>query len=231
MIVRRVSSVMTRDVVIVTEEASFVDIVRLIARHKVSALPVVDAAGLVVGIVSEADLLRKEEYQEEQQEGQHWFESRRHRAARAKATGRTAAELMTSPAVTIDPEATVPLAAKLMARHGVKRLPVVDEQGKLVGIVSRADLLRMFLRDDEEIGDEVAEEVLLHGLWIDPRTVMVTVRDGIVTLEGQLERKSLVGMAVHLTRMVPGVVEVISRLTFELDDDRLEMPRGRFWVP
>lgn len=231
MIVRRVASVMTRDVVTVTEEAPFVDIVRMMARYKVSALPVLDAAGLVVGIVSEADLLRKEEYQEEEQEGQHWFEGRRHRAARAKAAGRTAAELMTAPVVTIDPEATVPLAAKLLARHGIKRLPVVDEQGKLVGIVSRVDLLRMFLRDDEEIRDEVSEEVLLHGLWIDPRTVVVTVRDGIVTLEGQLERKSLIGMAVHLTRMVPGVVEVISRLSFELDDDRLQMPRGRSWVP
>jgi CBS-domain-containing membrane protein len=231
MIVRRVASVMTHDVVAVTEEARFVDIVRLMARHEVSALPVLDAAGLVVGIVSEADLLRKEEFQEEEQEGGHWFERRRHRVARAKAAGRTAAELMTAPAVTIDPEATVPLAAKLLARHGIKRLPVVDEQGKLVGIVSRADLLRMFLRDDEEIRDEVSEEVLLHGLWIDPRTVVVIVRDGIVTLEGQLERKSLIEMAVHLTRMVPGVVDVISRLTFELDDDRLEMPRGRSWIP
>jgi CBS domain-containing protein len=230
MIVRRVASVMTRDVVTVTERAPFVDIVRTMARYKVSALPVLDAAGQVVGIVSEADLLRKEEYQEEP-EGQHWFESRRHRVARAKAAGRTAAELMTAPAVTIDPEATVPLAAKLLARYGIKRLPVVDEQGKLVGIVSRADLLRMFLRDDEEIRDEVSEEVLLHGLWIEPSAVVMTVRDGIVTLEGQLERKSLVGMAVHLTRMVPGVVDVISRLTFELDDDRLEMPRGRSWVP
>ncbi len=230
MIIRRVASVMTRDVVTVTEGTPFVEIVRLMSLHKVSALPVVDNDKRVVGIVSEADLLRKEEFLE-QRDGQHWFEGRRQRVARAKAAARTAAELMSAPVVTIDPQATVPLAARLLARHGVKRLPVVDEDGKLVGIVSRADLLGMFLRDDEAVRLEVMDEVLLRGLWIEPQTVMVTVADGIVTLSGRLERKSLIGMAVHLTRMVPGVVDVVDRLSFELDDDRIEMPRGRSWVP
>ncbi|HZD70100.1 MAG TPA: CBS domain-containing protein [Actinomycetes bacterium] len=230
MIIRRVASVMTTDVVTVTERASFLEIVRLMSLHKVSALPVVDGEGRVIGVVSEADLLRKEEFQD-QQDGQHLFESRRHRIARVKASGRTAAELMSAPAITIDPEATVPLAAKLLARHSIKRLPVVDEAGKLMGIVSRADLLGMFLRDDEDLRQEVMDEVLLRGLWIDPHTVTVSVRDGIVTLSGHLERKSLIAMAAHLTRMVPGVVDVVSQLTYELDDDRLEMPGGRSWLP
>jgi len=230
MIVRKVRNVMTTDVVTITKQAPFVEIVRLMAVHKVSALPVVDDSGRVVGIVSEADLLRKEEYQDDQ-DAQHLLEGRRRRIARAKAVGHTAAELLSAPVVTVSPEASVPVAAKLLARHGVKRLPVVDEKGRLVGIVSRADLLRLFLRPDQAIRREIVDEVLLRALWIDPATVTVRVQDGIVTLTGQLERKSLIPMAVHLTRTVPGVVDVVTRLTFELDDDRLEPVRTRSWVP
>jgi len=222
MISRKIRNVMTREVVTVNEQAPFTELVRLMAVHKVSALPVVDDAGRVIGIVSEADLLRKEEYQDEQ-DGPNWLERRHDRVARAKAAGRTAAGVMTAPVITIGPEASVPVAARLLARHGIKRLPVVEEN-RLVGIVSRADLLRLFLRDDEAIHREIVDEVLLRALWIDPGTVLVTVRDGVVTLAGHLERKSLVQMAVHLTRTVPGVVDVVSRLSFELDDDRLPLP-------
>ncbi len=230
MISRKVRNVMTAEVISVTEQAPFVELVRLLAVHKISALPVVDGNGRAVGIVSEADLLRKEEYQDEP-DGPYRFEGRRRRSARAKAAGHTAAELMSAPVITVSPEATVPLAAKLLARHRVKRLPVVDDKGRLVGIVSRADLLRLFLRDDEAIRREVLEEVLLRGLWIDPNTVTVTVDEGIVTLAGQLERKSLVPMAVHLARTVPGVVDVISELSFAWDDGLPEPVRARSWVP
>lgn len=230
MIIRRVGTVMTREVVTVTEQAPFTEMVRLLAVHKISALPVVSGTGWVVGIVSEADLLRKEEYQADY-DGDSWLERRRERVARAKAAGRTAAEVMSTPVITIDPDATVTMAAKLLARHGIKRLPVVDDQRRLVGIVSRADLLRLFLRDDEAIRREVVDEVLLQTLWIDPLTVRVTVRDGIVTLVGQLERKSLIPAVVHLTRTVPGVVDVVSQLSFDRDDDRPEPARVRLWVP
>jgi CBS domain-containing protein len=230
MIIRKVRSVMTSDVVTVAEQAPFVELVRLLAVHKVSALPVVDGDGRVIGIVSEADLLRKEEYQDDQ-DGPHLLERHRRRIARAKAAGHTAVDVMSAPVVTVSPEASVPVAARLLARHGIKRLPVVDDAGRLVGIVSRADLLRLFLRDDEAIRREIAEQVLFQALWIDPLTVRVTVNDGIVTLAGQLERKSLIPMVVHLTRMVPGVVDVVSQLTFELDDDRLEPVRTRAWFP
>ncbi len=230
MISRTVRNVMTREVVTVNEQAPFTELVRLMAVHKLSALPVVDGDGQVVGIVSEADLLRKEEYQDER-DAPHWLERRRERVARSKAAGRTAAEVMSTPVITVDPDATVPMAARLLARHGIKRLPVVDDQDRLVGIVSRADLLRLFLRDDEAIHREILDEVLLRALWIDPAAVLVTVRDGLVTLVGHLERKSMVQMAVHLTRTVPGVVDVVSQLTFALDDDRLEMPRSRSFLP
>jgi CBS domain-containing protein len=117
------------------------------------------------------------------------------------------------------------MAAKLLARHGIKRLPVVDDQRRLVGIVSRSDLLRLFLRDDEAIHREIVDDVLLRALWIEPTTVLVNVRDGIVTLTGQLERKSLRPLVIRLTRTVPGVVDVVSRLTYDLDDDRLPLPQ------
>jgi CBS-domain-containing membrane protein len=135
MLSRRVRSVMTREVVTVTEQAPFTEMVRLLAVHKISALPVVSGTGWVVGVVSEADLLRKQQYQADY-DGDSWLERRRHRAARAKAAGRTAAAVMSAPAVTVDPDATVAMAAKLLARHGIKRLPVVDEGHRLVGIVS-----------------------------------------------------------------------------------------------
>jgi CBS-domain-containing membrane protein len=229
MISRKVRNVMTREVVTVDEQAPFTEMVRRMAVHKVSALPVVDGDGRVIGIVSEADLLRKEEYQDEE-EGRHWLEGRRERAARAKAAGRRAVEVMSAPVVTIDPEATVAEAAKRLARHRIKRLPVVDEHGQLVGVVSRSDLLHLFLRDDEAIHREIVDEVLLRALWIEPTTVLVKVDDGVVTLVGQLERKSLVPMVIHLTRTVPGVVDVVSQLTFELDDDR-PLPRTDSLLP
>jgi CBS domain-containing protein len=230
MLSRRVRSVMTREVVTVTEQAPFTEMVRLLAVHKISALPVVSGTGWVVGVVSEADLLRKQQYQADY-DGDSWLERRRQREARAKAAGRTAAAVMSAPVITVDPDATVAMAAKLLARHGIKRLPVVDEGHRLVGIVSRADLLRLFLRDDEAIRREVAEEVLARTLWLDPHTVTVAVQDGIVTLSGRLERKSLVSTAVHLTRRVPGVVDVVSQLSFDRDDDRPEPARARSWVP
>jgi CBS-domain-containing membrane protein len=230
MIGRKIRNVMTREVVTVDEQAPFTEMVRLMAVHKVSALPVLDAGGRVVGVVSEADLLHKEEYQDEP-DGAHWLERRRERAARAKAAGRRAVEVMSSPAITIDPDATVPMAARLLARHGIKRLPVVDDLGRLIGIVSRPDLLRLFLRDDEAIQREILDEVLLRALWIEPATVLVKVEDGVVTLTGHLERKSLVPMAIHLTRTVPGVVDVVSQLTFEVDDDRLPLPPSHSMLP
>lgn len=220
MISRTVRNVMTREVVTVNEQAPFTELVRLMAVHKLSALPVVDGDGQVVGIVSEADLLRKEEYQDEQ-DAPHWLERRHQRVARAKAAGRTAADLMTSPVVTIDSDATIPEAARLLARHRIKRLPVVDD-GRLVGIASRSDLLRLFVRDDEEIRQEIVEEVFHGPMLVAPNAILVTVQDGITNLTGYLETRSLALVAVHLTRAVPGVVDVVDQLTYERDDTRPE---------
>jgi CBS-domain-containing membrane protein len=213
---RRVRDVMTREVVTVDEQESFKELAALMAECRVSALPVLDEGGRVVGVVSEADLLLKEEFPEGPAGGR-LFQGR-HRMERAKAAGDTAVELMTAPAITIGPDATVAEAARLLHRHQIKRLPVVDPAGPLLGIVSRADLLKVFLRGDDQIAREVRQDVLLRALWVNPDTVVVEVRDGVVTLIGQLERRSLIPIAVSLVRGLDGVVDVVDRLTFEVDD-------------
>jgi CBS domain-containing protein len=214
---------MTSDVVTVDEQASFKEIAELITGRRVSALPVLDADGRVVGIVSEADLALKEEFPEGPAGGR-LFQGRRQREDRAKAAGDTAAELMTRPAVTVGPDATVAEAARLLHRHGIKRMPVVDPAGPLLGIVSRADLLKVFLRPDADLSRAVRQEVLLRSMWVDPDTVVVDVRDGVVTLTGQLERRSLIPIVVSLVRGLDGVVDVVERLTYELDDTPIMVP-------
>jgi CBS-domain-containing membrane protein len=219
----RVRDVMTQDVVTVDEHAAFKEVAGLLTERRVSALPVLDADGRVVGVVSEADLMLKEEFPEGPPEGR-WFQGRHRREARAKAAGGTAAELMTSPAVTIGPDASIAKAARLLHRHQIKRLPVLDPAGPLLGIVSRADLLKVFLRSDAEIAAQVRQRVLRRALWVGPDTVGVEVRDGVVTLTGQLERRSLIPILVNLVRGLDGVVGVVDRLSFEFDDRTITVP-------
>lgn len=214
---------MTSDVVTVDKHASFKEIAALITGRRVSALPVLDADGRVVGIVSEADLTLKEEFPEGPAGGR-LFQGRRQREDRVKAAGDIAAELMTAPAVTVGPDATVAEAARLLHHHGIKRMPVVDPAGPLLGIVSRVDLLKVFLRSDVEISQEIRQEVLLRSMWMDPDIVVVEVRDGVVTLTGQLERRSLIPIVISLVRGLDGVVDVVDRLTFELDDTPIMVP-------
>jgi CBS domain-containing protein len=220
---RRIRDVMTQQVVTVNERASFKDVAMTLAERRVSAVPVLDREGRVLGIVSEADLVLKEEYPEGPPEGR-MFQGRRRRIAQAKAAGDTAAELMTAPAVTIGPDASVAEAARLLHHNGIKRLPVVDPAGPLLGIVSRADLLKVFLRSDADIAREIRQQVLMRAMWMNPDTVVVDVRDGVVTLTGQLERRSLIPITVSLVRGLDGVVEVVDRLSFELDDTPIMVP-------
>jgi predicted transcriptional regulator len=190
---------------------------------RISALPVLDDEGRVVGIVSEADLLLKEEFPEGPAGGR-LFQGRRQREERAKAAGDTAVELMTSPAITIGPDASLPEAARLLHRQGIKRLPVVDPAGPLLGIVSRANLLKVFLRADADIAQEIRQEVLLRAMWVNPDPIVIDVSDGIVTLAGQLERRSLIPIVISLVRGLDGVVDVVNRLTFEVDDSPILVP-------
>ncbi|AYC36110.1 CBS domain-containing protein [Streptomyces griseorubiginosus] len=200
-----VSDVMTHTVASLDRDAPFKEIVRLMQEWKVSALPIVEGEGTVVGIVSEADLLPKEEFRDNDPDR---FTQLRRLADLAKAGAVTAAELMTSPALTVRPNATLAQAARTMAHARVKRLPVVDEQGMLEGIVSRADLLKVFLRDDEEIAEEVRREVVAYLFPAPSSAVRVEVHDGAVKLVGRVRDTSLIPVAARLVRAVEGVVDV-----------------------
>jgi CBS domain-containing protein len=200
-----VADVMTRKVVAVVGDTAFKDIVKAIGRWHVSALPVVDGDHRVLGVVSEADLLPKEEFRDGDPDR---YARLRRLSDLAKAGARTAEELMTVPAVTVRADETLARAARIMARGKVKRLPVVDAEGVLEGIVSRSDLLKVFLRDDEDIAREVREQVVAF-LFPDPeKPIRVVVHDGVVTLTGRVRDTSIVPVAARLVRAVEGVVDV-----------------------
>lgn len=213
-----VHDVMTRDVVTVGEETRYQEITRLLADRGVSAVPVVDGARRVLGVVSEADLLHKVEFGSSDAVKPLWQRPSR-RAARVKSVADTASQLMTSPAFTIGPDADLAQAAKLMHEHNVKRLPVVDPSGRLVGVVSRTDLLRVYLRSDSQIRDDIVDGVMKQNLWIDPVSVEVDVMDGKVALRGRLDRRSTATILVRLVQTVPGVIEVLDGLQWDYDDN------------
>ncbi|MEU3949749.1 CBS domain-containing protein [Streptomyces sp. NPDC029526] len=196
---------MTRTVVALSQGAVFKDIVRTMRQWAVSALPVLDDEGRVIGVVSEADLLRKEEYRDSDPPGPVF---RRGPAEPHKAVAVTARELMTAPAVTVHADAPPARAARLMARRQVKRLPVVDGDGVLTGIVSRADLLKVFLREDDELAREIRGEIASGRFPASMESVRVDVCDGVVTLTGHVPDLSLVPFAVRVVRSVEGVVDV-----------------------
>jgi CBS domain-containing protein len=215
---RTVQDVMTRDVVAVRGSTPFKELVRLLNERRVTALPVLDdAGGVVVGVVSESDLALKEV--EPLREGHTpIFESARQRSERAKAGGTTAAALMTTPALTASPEEPVAAAARRMHDRNVKRLPVVDRGGALVGIVTRADLLKVFLRSDEDLRFDVLDHVVGDLLRLPPGAVEVAVSDGIVHLGGTVPLRSQALALEKMTRAVDGVVEVETKVTWGVDD-------------
>ncbi|KUL22198.1 CBS domain-containing protein [Streptomyces regalis] len=205
-----VSDVMTQTVVAVGRDAPFKEIVQTMEQWKVSALPVLEGEGRVIGVVSEADLLPKEEFREGVQS---LFEQRQRLSDIAKAAAVTAGELMSTPAITVHPDATLAQAARIMAVRHVKRLPVIDAEGMLQGIVSRADLLKVFLRSDEDIEEEVRRTVISYLFPALSHTIHVNVNEGVVTLRGQVRDTSLVSVAARLVRAVEGVVDVEPHLT------------------
>ncbi|WP_327365574.1 CBS domain-containing protein [Streptomyces sp. NBC_01217] len=204
-----VDDVMTKTVVTVTPDTEFKEIAAAMERCKVSAVPVVEGGGRVVGVVSEADLLPKEEFHER---GPGMIEDMRRLDDTAKAGSVRAEELMTSPAVTVRPDTLLPQAARLMAALRVKRLPVVDADGGLKGIVSRADLLKVFLRSDDELAAEIRREVVNRLFPASHRDVNVSVTRGVATLTGRVRDPALVPVAARLAQSVEGVVGVDCRI-------------------
>ncbi|MFC9329268.1 CBS domain-containing protein [Kitasatospora sp. NPDC057015] len=222
---RSVRDVMTQEVVTAGPDTSFKEIAGLFHRNDITAIPVVDDQRRPIGMVSEADLIRKEAVLPDP-EGRapgRWLDAH----DRARAEAETAGGLMTSPAVTAHAGWTIPEAARAMDRHKVKRLPVVDEAGRLVGIVSRRDLLQVFLRHDAAIRQEIMHDVLGQTLWLAPDDVQVGVQDGIVTLTGRLPRRSLIPIAEQLCRAVDGVVAVHQTLDWIEDDTDVPVEHPR----
>ncbi|MGW0995703.1 CBS domain-containing protein [Streptomyces sp. NPDC002520] len=200
-----VSDVMTHTVAAVGRRAPFKEIVRMMQDWQVSALPVIEGEGRVVGVVSEADLLPKEELRDDPESG---YLQLRQAVDLAKAEALTAGDLMSSPAVTVRANATLAETARTMAREGVKRLPVVDEAGLLEGIVSRADLLKVFLRGDDDIAEEVRREIVSYLFPLPSSAIQVEVHEGVVMLTGRIRDTALVPVAARLVRAVEGVVDV-----------------------
>ncbi|MFB7506046.1 CBS domain-containing protein [Streptomyces broussonetiae] len=207
-----VSDVMTTPAVAVGRDAPFKEIVRVMDERHVSAVPVVNVERRVLGVVSEADLLPKEEFRDRRPTR---FERLRLRSDLAKAEGVTAEEVMSAPAVTVRPDDTLARAARLMAVHHVKRLPVVDTEDGLCGVVSRGDLLRVFLRTDEDIEEEVRRTVVSYLFPMHAHAIHVSVRDGVVRLRGPVHDTSLIWVAERLVSGLEGVVGVESRLSGE----------------
>ena len=204
----RVKDVMTTNVVAVRSDASHREMAALLRAHRISGLPVVDAGGIVVGVVSESDLLTTRAG--DGRPG--WLPRRKH-----VATGKlTAADLMTEPAVTTSPDELVSSVARLMSERRLRRLPVVDRRGRLVGIVCRSDVLSVFSRPDEEIRCEITQDVILDGFFTDPDRLTVTVKDGIVTLGGAPGSAVLGRNIADQVRHVEGVVAVRDRFTYPL---------------
>jgi CBS domain-containing protein len=220
-----VEAVMTKDVLTVRPEASLKDAAEIMARERISGLPVVDEQNHVLGVVSEGDILFKERGAGEKGWFERWFGLPDPELA-SKLAARTVGEAMSTPAVTITPRRPLSVAAATMIDERVKRLPVVDASGRLVGIVTRADLVRAFVRSDEVIAREIREDVIRRVLWMDPVLVQVVVDHGEVQLSGQVETKADAELLPTMVQRVPGVVSVLSKLDWPAENgDRGRLAR------
>jgi CBS domain-containing protein len=214
----RIDDVMTKDVVAVPPDATLKHVAQLLVERRISGVPVVDAERRVLGVLSEGDIVAKEGGNGRGRRALSGLFSER-RPSRLEA--RTVQEAMTSPAITAGPRGDVAWAARLMTEQAVNRLPVVDEAGHLLGIVTRADLVRAFTRSDEELARELREDVALGALWLDPSELEITVRDGEVTLAGELDTKADARLLEHFAARVPGVVSVHSELRWRREEPGL----------
>ena len=212
----RVGHVMTRDVVSVTPDTPLKDVAAAIVERGISGLPVCDADGAVVGVLSEADLLVKQGGSPERSGGLFaWLVETASAPDLAKLRAHTAGEAMTSPAVTVETASPVSEAARTMVSLGVNRLPVVED-GRLVGIVTRADLVRLFTRSDEEIARDIRQDVVKR-LWIAPERIEVEVEQGEVVLRGEVDTEVEAGLLEKRIPLVAGVVGVRSELSWAVE--------------
>ena len=220
-----VGDVMTRSVISVRSWTPLKEVAQLLVERRISGMPVVDDDGALLGVVSEGDFLMKEQgFQAIRHRplARFFGESHESRSRQAKVQAVTAGEAMTAPAVTIASSRHVTEAAAVMTTRGINRLPVVDD-GRLVGIVTRADLVRAFVRSDEELAATIRDDVLLRTLWLDPAQFTVFVEDGVASISGRVERRSTADMIGRAMSMVPGIVDVRTDLSWTTDDSQDEL--------
>lgn len=196
-----VVDLMTIDVIAVSADTGLREAARLMFRNRVSGLPITDDNGTLIGIISEADFLRLEV---ERQEG-------------TRDQGDTVGDVMSRGVVTVRPNVEIYEAAKIMAVQEVKRLPVVDDDDRLLGVISRADIVSIFTRPDDVIEDEIREDLIRRVMFIDPGDIQVSVGNGVVTLSGQVATRSEASMLEELTNRLDGVLGVQSELTWVED--------------
>jgi CBS domain-containing protein len=222
-----VRDVMTHSVVSVHRGTPLREVARALIDNGISGVPVVDVDGAVLGVVSEADLLVKEQGADAIRHrplARFLGESKESRAQLVKLGANTAAEAMTDPAITITSGRSIHEAAAIMTARRVNRLPVVDD-GRLVGIISRADLVRAYVRSDDELAATIRQDVILRIMWLDPARFTVVVKDGVASISGRVERRSTAEMIERSVRMVPGVVDVHASVSWSTEDRTLE-PAG-----
>lgn len=221
----KVRDVMTRNVISVSPETPLRDLAHLLSRHQISGVPVVNEEGACIGVVSEADLLVKQLSRPQSRRlPLEWILGERHdpeELRRRAAT--TAAQAMSSPALTIEADRPLREAAALMIDHGVNRLPVVSGS-QLVGMITRADLVRAYLRLDEEILHTIRDDVLRRTMWLDPGDFEIDVREGLVRIAGTVDRRSTARIVERLIGLVEGVADVQSSIGWEMDDTAIGPP-------
>ncbi len=216
----KVRDLMTTDPLTVSADTLLKEAARTMVRNKVSGLPVI-SDGALIGIVTEGDFLRQEANRDQPYRFS-LLDALFGEGSVDPPAVETVSEVMTENVITIRPEATIGEAARVMANKRVKRLPVIDDDGALIGIISRADVVNAFTKPDEIIEDEVREDIVRRLLFLDPEDVGVSVEDGVVTLEGEMENRTEAHLLEELTRRVEGVVRVNSQLTFLVDDQKAE---------
>ena len=219
-----VGDTMTRSVLSVSPETPLKEVARLLVEHRISGLPVVDDTGRVVGVISEGDLLVKEQRRDAIRHrplARIFGDSAETRQLLAKAEASTAGDAMTAPAITIESNTRVSVAAARMIERKVNRLPVT-EHGRLIGIITRADVIRAFVQTDDELADAVRNEVLLRSMWLDPTEFSVEVTNGLVTIRGTVERRSTAAMVERMAAMVPGIVSVVADIAWTVDDRNIQ---------
>jgi CBS domain-containing protein len=220
----KIAELMTRDPIAVGPETPLMDVAATLAERRISGVPVIGERLEVLGVVSEADILVKEAGPEPRHGGILGWLLAEDRVDPRKLAARTAGQAMTYPAITIEAERPVTEAARLMTENAIKRLPVVDADGTLVGIVTRADLVRAFARTDAEIEREIRDDVLHRTMWMEPDAIEVDVNRGEVRLTGTVGRRSEAELLPRFVSRVPGVVSVESTLTWEWDDADVSPP-------